>query len=73
MLNKNVSVLYTFIFERDFSHDVAFGRNLEICENQTCSYTFFLKSGKLICFQVPRFRTIFGDVFSKIFASICSC
>ena len=33
---------------------------------------FFLKSVKLICFQVPRFRIIFGDFFSKSFASRCS-
>ena len=33
---------------------------------------FFLKSGRLNRFQVPRFRTIFGDFFSKSFASRCS-
>ena len=33
---------------------------------------FFLKSGRLNRFQVPRFRTIFGDFFSKIVASSCS-
>ena len=33
---------------------------------------FFLKSVKLNGFQVPRFRTIFGDISPKIFASSCS-
>ena len=33
---------------------------------------FFSKSGRLNRFQVPRFRIIFGDFFSKSFASHCS-